>query len=163
MPSLESGSVTGNEALVADPELSARPVDRTSRRGLVAIAGGVRPPRQRIDAGLRSASNAAKPRERRRPCARRGPSGDTRKVDELDLARSRRRRPRRQLAQWQREHAVGDERRVHGRWLGPVPFATVAAGAGTEVVDATEGLGLAQWTIRRAPTLADLVAPRSRC
>lgn len=81
-------------------------------------------------------------------------------MDELDLARLTPEATPAALAQWQRDHAVGDERRVHGRWLGPVPFATVAEGAGTEVVDATEGLGLAQWTIRRAPTLADLVAPR---
>jgi TDG/mug DNA glycosylase family protein len=81
-------------------------------------------------------------------------------VGELDLARLTPEATPAALAQWQRAHAVGDQRRVHGRWLGPVPFAAVAEGAGTEVVDATEGLGLVRWTIRRSATLADLVAPR---
>jgi TDG/mug DNA glycosylase family protein len=81
-------------------------------------------------------------------------------VDELDLARLTPEATPAALAQWQRAHAVGDERRVHGRWLGPVPFPAVVEGAGAELVDAVEGLGRAQWTIRRAATLADLVAPR---
>jgi TDG/mug DNA glycosylase family protein len=81
-------------------------------------------------------------------------------VEDLDLVRLTPEATPAALAQWQRAHAVGDEQRVHGRWLGPVPFDVVAEGAGTEVVAATEGLGLAQWTIRRAATLADLVAPR---
>jgi TDG/mug DNA glycosylase family protein len=81
-------------------------------------------------------------------------------VEDLDLARLTPEATPAALAQWQRSHAVGDTWRVHGRWLGPVPFESVAEGAGTRVVDATEGLGLAQWTIRREATLADLVAPR---
>jgi TDG/mug DNA glycosylase family protein len=81
-------------------------------------------------------------------------------MDELDLARLTPEATPAALAQWQRAHAVGDEWRVHGRWLGPVPFAAIAEGAGTEIVETTEGLGMAQWRIRRAPTLADLVAPR---
>jgi TDG/mug DNA glycosylase family protein len=81
-------------------------------------------------------------------------------VEELDLARLTPEATPAALAQWQRSHAVGDEWRVHGRWLGPVPFDLVAEGAGTAVIAATAGLGLAQWTIRREATLADLVAPR---
>ena len=44
-------------------------------------------------------------------------------MDELDLARLTPEATPAALAQWQRAHAVGDEWRVHGRWLGPVPFA----------------------------------------
>ncbi len=66
------------------------------------------------------------------------------------------------LAEWQRGHPPGEELVVRGRWLGPVPFETVALGAGTSVVDGTEGLGLAQWRLRRDATLADLVAPYLR-
>ena len=66
------------------------------------------------------------------------------------------------LAQWHREHGVGDEIVVRGQWHGPLPFETIAAGAGCSVVDSVSGLGRAQWTLRRERTLPDLIGPRLR-
>ncbi len=83
-------------------------------------------------------------------------------METLELARLTPEATPATLAAWQRAHDVDDEIAVHGRWFGPIPFETVALGAGTEVVASTSGLGLAEWTLRRAPTLADLVAPRLR-
>jgi TDG/mug DNA glycosylase family protein len=83
-------------------------------------------------------------------------------VEELDLARLTPEATPAALAEWQRAHAPGDQLDVHGRWFGPVPFALVAHGAGTSVVQETEGLGLSKWRLRREPTLADLVAPLLR-
>ena len=80
----------------------------------------------------------------------------------LDLARLTPEAVPALIAGWHREHAVGDEFVVRGQWRGPVPFATVALGAGTTVIGATEGLGQAQWTLRRERTLADLIGPRLR-
>jgi TDG/mug DNA glycosylase family protein len=83
-------------------------------------------------------------------------------VEELDLARLTPEATPAALAEWHRHHEPGAELEVHGRWFGPVPFALVAAGAGSAIVHATEGLGLAKWRLRREPTLADLVAPQLR-
>ena len=83
-------------------------------------------------------------------------------MQELDLARLTPEATPAALAEWQRAHEPGAELDVHGRWFGPVPFAAVALGAGTSVVNETEGLGLAKWRLRREPTLADLVAPLLR-
>jgi TDG/mug DNA glycosylase family protein len=80
-------------------------------------------------------------------------------VEGLDLARLTPEATPAALAEWQRAHDPGAELVVHGRWYGPVGFDLVATGAGTSVVDVTEGLGLGQWALRRDPTLADLVAP----
>ena len=77
----------------------------------------------------------------------------------LDLARLTAEATPAALAAWHRDHSVGEEIAVHGSWLGPVSFETVALGAGTTLVDATIGLGRAQWTLRREATLPDLVAP----
>ena len=83
-------------------------------------------------------------------------------MESLDLARLTPEATPATLASWQRDHAVDDELAVHGRWFGPIPFETIAQGAGTEIVTSTEGLGRSEWTLRRAPTLADLVAPLLR-
>lgn len=82
--------------------------------------------------------------------------------DDLNLARLTAEATPAALAAWHRDHGVGDEIGIHGSWLGPVSFESVALGAGTTVVDATSGLGRAQWTLRREPTLPDLVAPLLR-
>ena len=83
-------------------------------------------------------------------------------MEELDLARLTPEATPAALAEWHRAHEPGTQLDVHGRWFGPVPFGTVAQGAGTTVVSETEGLGLAKWRLRREATLADLVAPRLR-
>lgn len=80
----------------------------------------------------------------------------------LDLARLTPEAVPASLAQWHRDHAVGEEIVVRGQWHGPVEFETVALGAGTTVVDQITGLGRAQWTLRRDRTLPDLVGPRLR-
>lgn len=80
----------------------------------------------------------------------------------LDLARLTAEATPAALAEWHRRHDTGDEIAVHGSWHGPLPFETVAAGAGTTVIATTTGLSRAQWTLRREMTLADLVAPRLR-
>ena len=82
--------------------------------------------------------------------------------DDLDLARLTAEATPAALAGWHRDHAVGEEVAVHGIWLGPVSFESVALGAGTTILDATSGLGRGQWTLRREPTLPDLVAPLMR-
>lgn len=78
----------------------------------------------------------------------------------LDLARLTAEAVPASLAQWHRDHAVGDEMVVRGQWHGPIPFETIVAGAGSVIVDAVTGLGRAQWTLRRERTLADLIGPR---
>ena len=82
--------------------------------------------------------------------------------DDLDLARLTAEATPAALAAWHRDHGVGQEIAVHGSWLGPVSFESVALGAGMSVVDATSGLGRGQWTLRREATLPDLVAPLLR-
>ena len=83
-------------------------------------------------------------------------------MEDLDLARLTPEATPAALAEWQRGQPPGAELDVHGRWFGPVPFTLVATGAGTTVLTATEGLGLAKWRLRRDATLADLVAPQLR-
>ncbi len=83
-------------------------------------------------------------------------------MEELDLARLTPEATPAALAEWHRHHEPGTELDVHGRWFGPVPFDLVAEGAGTTILSATEGLGLAKWRLRREMTLADLVAPMLR-
>ncbi len=80
----------------------------------------------------------------------------------LDLARLTPEATPAALAAWHRDHPVDAEIVVHGSWYGPVPFDSVAEGAGTAVVSGTSGLGRSQWTLRREPTLPDLVAPLLR-
>ena len=80
----------------------------------------------------------------------------------LDLARLTAEAVPASLAQWHRDHAVGDEVIVRGHWHGPLPFETIATGAGCSVVDAVTGLGRGQWTVRRERTLPDLIGPRLR-
>ena len=80
----------------------------------------------------------------------------------LDLARLTAEAVPASLAQWHRDHAVGDEIIVRGQWYGPMPFETIARGAGCSVLDAVTGLGRAQWTLHRERTLADLIGPRLR-
>lgn len=80
----------------------------------------------------------------------------------LDLARLTPEATPAALAEWHRSHGVGEEIAVQGRWYGTVPFETIAAGAGASVVNATSGLGRAQWILRREETLPDLVAPLLR-
>lgn len=80
----------------------------------------------------------------------------------LDLARLTAEAVPASLAQWHRDHAVGDEIVVRGHWHGPLPFETIAGGAGCSVVDAVTGLGQARWTLRRERTLPDLIGPRLR-
>jgi G:T/U mismatch-specific DNA glycosylase len=82
--------------------------------------------------------------------------------DDLNLARLTAEATPAALAAWHRDHGVGEELAVRGQWRGPVPFEAVALGAGTSVIATTEGLGQAQWTLRRERTLADLVGPRLR-
>lgn len=83
-------------------------------------------------------------------------------MESLDLARLTPEATPATLAAWQRAHDVGDEIAVHGRWFGPIPFEAVSHGAGMDVVASTAGLGRAEWTLRRASTLADLAAPLLR-
>ena len=80
----------------------------------------------------------------------------------LDLARLTAEAVPASLAQWHREHAVGDGIVVRGQWHGPLPFETIAAGAGCSVVDSVSGLGRSQWTLRRERSLPDLIGPRLR-
>ena len=80
----------------------------------------------------------------------------------LDLARLTAEAVPASLAQWHRDHAVGDEVIVRGHWHGPLPLETIATGAGCSVVDAVTGLGRGQWTVRRERTLPDLIGPRLR-
>lgn len=80
----------------------------------------------------------------------------------LDLARLTPEATPAALAAWHRDHEPGAEIVVQGSWYGPVPFETVAEGAGTAVMSGTSGLGRGQWTVRREPTLPDLVAPLLR-
>ena len=80
----------------------------------------------------------------------------------LDLARLTAEAVPASLAQWHREHTVGDEIVVRGQWHGPLPFETIASGAGFSVLDAVTGLGQARWTLCRERTLPDLIGPRLR-
>lgn len=82
--------------------------------------------------------------------------------DSLDLSRLTPEATPATIAEWHRAHEPGATLVVQGRWFGPVPFETVAAGAGTTIVDATSGLGRSQWTLRRERTLPDLVKPLLR-
>lgn len=83
-------------------------------------------------------------------------------METLDLARITPEATPAMLAAWQRAHDVGEEVAVHGRWFGPISFEKITHGAGMEVIASTSGLGRAEWTLQRAPTLADLVAPLLR-
>ena len=59
MPSLESGSSTGHEPLVAEPHVDARPVERAGRAQRVVASFAVPPPESAIDAGAVSTTTSA--------------------------------------------------------------------------------------------------------
>ena len=154
------GIADGDEPLIAEPERRLGPIDFHRRRRFVALlCRRTTGERDRTWCPLRHQGCECNSNVLDAALVHRG---DTTDVDHtvLDLARLTAEAVPASLAQWHREHAVGDGIVVRGQWHGPLPFETIAAGAGCSVVDSVAGLGRAQWTLRRERTLPDLIGPR---